>query len=960
MLKSGTHLGPYKILSQSGAGGMGQVYKARDTRLERTVAIKVLPPHLSADHERRQRFEREARTIASLNHPHICTLYDIGHAEIEESQFADRKSQQSQSAGRKAQIDGRGESAIFDLPSAIHYLVMEYLEGETVADRLKKGALPLDQVLTYGIEISDALDKAHGKGITHRDLKPGNIMLTRAGSKLLDFGLAKLREPRSGDSRGVAGRVPVDSSAVTLGDRDDPRAGPLADARGSDVPTLRDSLTIDGAVLGTLQYMAPEQVEGRTDDIDGRTDIFAFGALVYEMATGKKAFEGKSQASLIAAILEREVPPMSSLQPMTPASLDRVIKKCLVKEQENRWQSAKDLHDELEWIREGGGQESVKAEAKPTPKLWRRALPWAVTAVVTLAAVLAVAFYPGRSATPASQRVIFPFLPPQNASFAGSTSTNPPAVSPDGTQLAFRAFSEGAVRIWVRPLDSLEARAVPGTEGVDDALFFWSPDSRSLAFSAQGRMKKIDREGGQPAVLADLKGTAAPRGGDWNREGTIIFSLGIRGLYRVSAAGGEAVQIRTTDIPRGELALNFPSFLPDGRHFLYSITAIATRSDVQGIYVGSLDSKESKRLLGVTSRAEYAPPGYLLYVTDGTLMAHPFDAERLELSGEPFPLAANVVFNASTNSAAFSASENGVLVYRTGSSTVNSQLAWFDRSGRQLGTAGPPGAYLNPKLSPDGKRVAVEQLASGNRDIWIVDVASGIASRFTFDPAPDFDPFWSPDGKSVAVTRKASIYRKPSSGSGSEEVLLRNAVGTSIWDWSPDGRFFAYRPMEGVDVSILPLAGERKALGFLNGEFNEIEAQVSPNGKWCAYLSNETGRYEVYVQSFPKPGGKWQVTNNGGIHPRWRHDGKELFYIALDGKLMAVPVSGEEGLEISTSQSLFETRIVEGAATEPYLIQQYDVSPDGQRFLMNVPAGDAAASPTITVVVNWPAGLKKQ
>ena len=892
----GKRLGPYEILSQIGEGGMGEVYKARDTRLDRIVAIKVLPAHLANVGEARERFEREAHTIANLNHPHICVLHDIGCQD------------------------------------GIDYLVMEYLEGETLYQRLQKGPLPLEQVLEYAIQIADALDKAHHKGVTHRDIKPGNIMLTKTdGTKLLDFGLAKLKQE-------VA-------RAITP---------------ASEFPTVPGVLTVHGTLLGTLQYMAPEQVEGKTDEIDGRTDIFAFGAVVYEMATGKRAFEGENTASVIAKILDYNPPPMSTFQPMTPPALERVVNKCLAKEQEDRWQSARDLRDELKWIKEASSQVGMPAPVIARRKT-RERLVWAMGTTGLLLAILVILFvYSRRSLPPAPQRMIFSVSPPQNATFAGTSSTTSVALSPDGTQLAFRALEAGVAKIFVRPLDLLEAQAVPGTEGVDDRPFFWSPDSRSLGFSAEGKLKKVEAAGGPAQVLALLASTFW--GGTWNAEGTIVFSEGgTMGISRISAAGGDRVQIARPDNARGELLYEFPCFLPDGRHFLYTVTSTAGQPDVGGIYAGSLDSKESKRILGVVSQTTYIPPGYLLYVRDGTLMAHSFDGKRLELSGDPFPIAEQVSFNPGAGYAAFSASENGVLAYRPGSSTAISQLTWFDRSGRQLGTVGPPGVYLNPNLSPDGKRVAVEQFASGSRDIWIVDVERGSASRFTFNSAPESDPLWSPNGESIVYALNNNIYQKPSSGAGSEEVLLKNAVGTSIWDWSSDGRYIAYRPLEATDIWFLPLFGDRKPFGLMQTEYNEILAQISPNGIWIAYASNESGRYELYVQSFPNPGGKWQVTSNGGLFPRWRRDGKELFYmIPADQKLMAVPVRGGESLEMGTPQALFETRTVEGAATRPGLLQQYDVSPDGQRFLMNVPVGGAATSPSITVVLHWLAGLKKK
>jgi serine/threonine protein kinase/Tol biopolymer transport system component len=888
-LQAAARLGPYEILNLVGEGGMGEVYKARDTRLNRAVALKVLPAQFAQQPALRERFEREAHVIANLKHPHICTLHDIGRQDD------------------------------------VHYLVMEFLEGETLAERLKHGPLPLEQLLQYAIEISDALEAAHRQGLTHRDLKPANIMLTKSqGSMLLDFGLAKLKQEV------VRATIPL-----------------------SELPTIPGTLTVHGTLMGTLQYMAPEQVEGK--EVDARTDIFAFGTVAYEMATGQRAFEGESAASVIAKILEHDPPPMSTIQPMTPPALERVIRKCLAKDPDKRWQAASDLCDELKWLRESSGQTGMPAPSPPGRKL-RERLAWAVALLAVF--LLGGIVFPRRPAAPVAQPLMFSVSPPQTASFAGTSATNSMVLSPDGTQLAFRTFEAGQAKIWVHPLNALEARPVQGTEGVEDVAFFWSPDSRFLGFVAQGRLKKVEVGGGSPVVLADLTGGMFG-GGTWNAQGTIVYGLGLRGLFRVAETGGNAVRISVPDTSRGELTHALPYFLPDGRRFLYTVRATGAQPEVGGIYVGSLDSPSTQRLLPIASQAAYAPPGYLLYVRDGTLLAQPFDVERLELSGEAFSVAEPIAFNPGGGNAAFSVTSNGLLAYRTGSSTANSQLAWFDRSGRQLRTIGPPANYLNPTLSPDGRRVAVEQFASGSRDIWIVESESGVSSRLTFDPAPEFGPIWSPDGRFVIFTRKNNGYQKSSSGAGAEEVLLQNAVGTTIWDGSSDGRFLVYRPMHATDIWAAPLGGDRTPFGLLQTEFNEINAQISPQGTWIAYLSNESGRYEVYVQSFPKPGGKWQITTSGGVQPRWSRNGKELFYIALDGTLMAVPVRGTESFEVGTPQPLFVTRTVEGPTTAPNLLQQYDVSPDGQRFLMNVPTGGAAASPTVTVVANWLAALTK-
>jgi tRNA A-37 threonylcarbamoyl transferase component Bud32 len=630
-LATGAMLGPYELLSLLGKGGMGEVYRARDTRLDRTVAVKVLPQHLSSSPERRQRFEREARAVSSLSHPHICALYDVGRQD------------------------------------GIDYLVMEYIEGESLADRLSKGPLPVDQALRYSIQVANALDKAHRSGIVHRDLKPANIMLTKSGAKLLDFGLAKLRGNSS-------------EAAPSL----------------TSLPTERVSITAEGTILGTFQYMAPEQLEGR--EADARTDIFAFGAVVYEMATGKRAFNGKSQASLITAIMSADPQPISELQPMSPPALDRIVKRCLGKDPDERWQTAHDLMEELKWVAEAGSQAGAAAPVAARRKIRERG--WMIATVVFFlaAGLLAVAYFRRAPVETAAAATRFFIYPPEKVSFTGTF-----AISPDGRRIVFRGTSEGKTLLWVRALDSLSAQPLAGTQ---EALFpFWSPDSRFIGFYSSGKLKKIEATGGPAQPLCD-----APLGaqGAWNRDNVIVFAPNFAdALYRVSAAGGAPVPLTTLDASRKETAHVLPNFLPDGRHFIYLVTN-AQRENT-GIYVGSLDSKETKLLVNTYQGAAYAPPGYLLFMRERTLMAQSFDADRLELKGEPFPVAEQVdlQLSAEPRFASFSVSETGALVYRSGSRR-NYQLTWFDREGKQLGTIGPPGAYGNPWLSPDEKRVTVE------------------------------------------------------------------------------------------------------------------------------------------------------------------------------------------------------------------------------------------------------------
>jgi serine/threonine protein kinase/dipeptidyl aminopeptidase/acylaminoacyl peptidase len=890
-LTTGTRLGPYEISGAIGAGGMGEVYRARDTRLDRIVAIKVLPTHLADRPDLRERFEREARTIASLNHPHICTLHDIG------------------------QQDG------------IDYLVMEYLEGETLAQRLTKGPLPLEQVLQYAIEISDALDKAHRKGITHRDLKPGNIMLTKTGTKLLDFGLAKLAR----------------------------EAAPVTPE--SQLPTMKSAITAQGTILGTLQYMAPEQVEGK--EADARTDMFAFGVVVYEMATGKKAFEGTSQASLIAKILETDPPPMSSLQPMTPPALDRAVKKCLAKEPEKRWQAAGDVCDELKWIGEVGSQVGSAAPGV-TQRKGRERLAWSVSVTLLMAALALGAYEYFERAPQGVQTTRFFVSPPETWRLAGfgtvtSGSSSPLSVSPDGRRIAFVAGSpDGKYLLWVHSLDTLNAQALTGTDHASAP--FWSPDGTALGFFAGGKLKKIDVAGGPATTLCDAPDN---RGGTWSRDGVIVFNPGNRtALQRVAASGGAPTA--ATVLGQGEVGHYRPFFLPDGTHFLYRASK---GSETSGpIYLGSLDSPERKFLLDADASNAVYTQGHLVFLRETTLMAQPFDARRLTLAAGAFPIAESIQTQGNyPPSGVFSASENGVLTYQAGAATASSQLVWFDRVGKQIGVLGDAAPYGDLKLSPDGKQAldSIAGEAGKGRDIWLYDVARGLRTRFTFDAANNLESIWSPDGSRVVFDsdRKGhlDLYQKASSGAGPEEVLLQDNLDKYPESWSPDGRFILYSTFgapTGLRMFMLPLFGDRRPIPFQHTQFNETSGRFSPDGRWVAYQSNESGRLEIYVAPFPGPGGKWQISTAGGQYPQWRRDGNEIFYLAPGNALMVAEVNGKgSSVEVGAVKPLFQTR-----ATGRN--ERYAVSADGQRFLVNT-APEQSASAPITVVLNWTAGLKK-
>jgi eukaryotic-like serine/threonine-protein kinase len=886
-LVSGARLGPYEVVALLGAGGMGEVYKARDMRLERAVAIKVLPQRLSASPETRQRFEREARTISQLSHPHICALYDVGR---------------------------EGET---------EYLVMEYLEGETLAERLAKGQLPLEQTLRYGQEIADALDKAHRQGIVHRDLKPGNVMLTKSGVKLLDFGLAKAIAP------------PPSQSSMTA------------------LPT-QQGLTQEGTILGTFQYMAPEQLEGK--EADARTDIFALGATLYEMATGRKAFTGTSQASLISSIMTTDPPPISTIQPLAPQAFDRIVRKCLAKDPEDRWQSAADLGSELRWTSQTS-QAAVLSPSVSRAASRGRLLLW----MALLAATAALAFtLLRRQPAAAHRKVRFTIPVPEGNAFGSFVEAGAVAVSPDGRRLAFTAVPPGGrSALWVRDLDALTPQVLPGTEGA--ALPFWSPDSRFLGYFAGGKLKRVDVTGGASQTLCEAPDNLF--GGTWSDGGVILFGSDANGsLMRVAASGG--IPIAETTLLAGETGHSWPSFLPDGRHYLLLVER--EKAPSTEIYVGTLGDKNRKRLAASESGALYAPPTYLLFVREGALTAQAFNIRTLQLTGEPIPIAERVgrMGGAGTpRYGPFSASRNGVLAYGA-IAVVSSQLVWFDRRGQVL-EASTPGDYADPELSPDGRRVAVcrDDPKTGTPDIWIMDISRGARSRLTFDPRFEIYPVWSPDGSRIAFASDnegptTAIYLKPAGG-GTEELLLRERRPSWPLDWSRDGRLLLFSTSDsktGHDVWLLPVDGSRTPKPLLQTPFEEAEARISPDGRFFAFASNESGRPEVYVRPLGSSGEQWQVSIQGGTKPEWRQDGKELFYLAEDRKLMSVELKDGAGFDKVAPRALFQTRTPR--VDFPGFHSLYAVTPDGQRFLV-VQEPERPSSAPITVVLDWAAGLER-
>jgi eukaryotic-like serine/threonine-protein kinase len=902
-VKTGTRFGPYEILSAIGAGGMGEVYRARDTRLDRIVAIKVLPTHLADRSELRERFEREARTIASLNHPHICTLFDIG------------------------QQDG------------IDYLVMEYLEGATLAQRLQKGALPLEQVLQYAIEISDALDKAHRKGVTHRDLKPGNIMLTKTGAKLLDFGLAKLKQEAT----------PADVSL-------------------SDLPTGNDPLTAQGTILGTLQYMAPEQLEGKVE-VDARTDIFSFGAVVYEMATHKRAFEGDSQASVISAIMTSEPPAISLLQPMTPPALDRLVKKCLRKDRDDRWQSARDITDELKWIESGDSQAAVSEPTsgmKGVRALKGRGRFLTLGAFLFAILVTGLAVWNLKPAPTEPPKVVsrFTITLPSGQQLAGLNNGPAVALSPDGTHLAYVARQGGLQQLYLRAMDSLEANPIPGTEGAVNPFF--SPDGLYLGFFGGGKLKKVSVNGGAAVTLADASN---PCGADWGGQGIIAFAPTANGTIEQVPDTGGALQ-PLSHFEKSELSQRWPEFLPDGKALLFARAQSALDFTNAQISVQLLGTGQQRNLIPAATHPRYAPSGHLIYAQGGSLIAMPFDSRRLASTGAWVPVVEGVLQSPIKGDAQYGFSATGSLVYVSGGvQSAQSSLIWVSRNGTEQPLAAAAHAYLFPRLSPDGRRVAVG-IQEQEGQIWIYDLTRGGSTRLTFEGISNNAPNWTPDGKRISFQSnkggRPNIFWQLADGSGGLEQLTSSENNQAPSSWSPDGQLLAFmdiNPTTGYDIWVLrmgdpsPGSGQaRKAQPFLRTQFNESVPRFSPDGRWLAYVSDESGRYEIYVQPYPGPGGKWQISTEGGTEPTWNPNGRELFYRSGD-KMMAVDVTTQPGFAAGRPRMLFEHSYVPTPGTN----SNYDVSPDGQRFLMLKPSESAQAAPTqINVVLNWFEELKRR
>ena len=856
-LQSGTRLGPYEVLTALGAGGMGEVYLARDTRLDRRVAVKVLAPELAADPDFQQRFAREARAISRFNHPHICRLYDLGVGDQHD----------------------------------VSYLVLELVEGESLAVRLARGALPPAQVLRFAIQMAEALEAAHAQGIVHRDLKPANVMLTPAGVKLLDFGVAKRT---NGAGHGL-----------------------------SALSTAPPAATAEGTIVGTVHYMAPEQLQG--GKVDPRSDLFAFGAVVYEMATGRKAFDGATRVDVIGKILETEPPAISSLVRDVPAALEHVVQGCLAKLPADRWQAAHDVKLQLQWIERQASD--VGAATARTGVLHRTArwVPWAIAvASIALVAALQPSSRPAPLPTP---RLRFDLILPSSM---WQLPYHAGAISPNGDRFVFEAMVDGRQQLVVRDMETAGLTVLGGT----DMAFtpFWASDSGSVGFfHPGGHLKAVDLAGGPARIIADAKYTSADIGGTW-RGGVILFGSHDGQVYRVSEAGGKANRVKINTAGAAAEVFAAPRFLPDGRHFLLSA------SNEPGVYLASLDAPDIRRLIEDGTSANYAA-GHVFYSRGTTLFARPFDVDRLAFVGSEMQVGAGVVD--------VSASDSGTIAYRP-TGFLPSALTWYDRNGRRSVIFDEPGRYDQVVLSPSARRATVVRLNDqGNVDLWDADLTSGIFSRLTTHPAYDGDPAWAPDERALAFTSfrsgRGSVYIKDLN-TGSEKQLVASGEEIAVDQWTPDGRFIVCRTF-GKAVYVVSLTGDRTPQLLADTPYVEDEVRVSPDGRWVAYNADESGRWEVYVAAFPSFTLKRQVSSAGGVQPQWAADRKELFYLGLDGSMMSVRVTTGDVFTASPPQTLFKSRMAPNAS-----VPQYGVTADGERFLgLERLEGDRS----FTFLVNW-------
>lgn len=878
-LQPGSQIGPYEILAPIGAGGMGEVYRSRDTKLKREVAIKVLPAEFSSDPERIRRFQREAEVLATLNHPHIAQIYGVEEA------------------------------------GGMLCLVLELVEGETLADRLKRGAMPAEDALEMARQIAEALEAAHERDIVHRDLKPANIKITPQGKvKVLDFGLAK-----------AVGAEGIDQAT-------------------SHSPTMMSG-TVQGVILGTAAYMSPEQARGRT--VDKRTDIWAFGCVLYEMLTGQQAFAGEDVTDVIARIVRGE-PKWSALPPNTPAKIRQLLKRCLTKDPGRR---LRDIGDGKIEIEEAGKTESEQEQRKRAPI----GLAWLIAAAMALIAAVAVATVlrgpNSQSEIRNSQSMRFSISPPKGWRFLEAPTAQEIAISPDSKRLAFTVESEGGdYHYAIRVIDSLEAELVPGAGGTGP---FWSPDSRYLGFFAGGKLKQIELSSGVVKVICDAPD---PLWGTWGRDGTIILNIGGEGLSRVPATGGKREPLTALNPDRGEIGHVYPQFLDD-RRFLYSVFR---PPDEMPIHIGTLGSKDIKQISSSDSGVQYAA-GHLFFIRAGKLMAQRLDERNLELTGEPVRLVEPVWVNPIANYPGYGVSSELIAF---GSGTVpETQLVWVDRTGKEVGAIGTPDRYITVSLSPRQTHAAVTRFDPQSRsfDIWTIDLKSGSPSRFTFEPIFEGSPVWSPGGDSIAFRELTGAIKKRAANGGTQAETILKTTGNgwvTLSSWSKDGQQLAYtiNTGAGIDVVLLPLSGEKKPVPLLHESHDEANAQISPDSKWMAYESNESGKPEIYVVSFPKPDGKWQISGNGGTKPKWRPDGKELFFLSPSSQLMAVDVNGEGStFQKGVPKPLFKLPGPRNISS--WLGYNYDVAQNGQRFLFNKIL-DTSEPPSITVISNWQALLK--
>ena len=869
---------------------MGEVYRALDTRLDRSVAIKILPAHLSQNAEAKERFDREARAISSLSHPNICHLYDVGEQ------------------------DGAG------------YLVMEYLEGETLADRLRKGPLSLEQVLKTGREICEGLEKAHHKGVAHRDLKPSNIMLTKTGAKLMDFGLAKPATPA----------IAAGSSSASLA-------------------TMTQPLTAEGTIVGTIQYMSPEQVEGR--DADVRSDIFSLGAVLYEMITGKRAFEGKTTASTIAAILAAEPKPISTVQPMSPSVLEHVVKACLEKDPDDRIQTAHDVRLQLKWMAEAGSQVTSQpiVKAKGIRAFGRQGLIFSLGTLLLGAVIASLVTWNLKPAPPVPISR-FTITLPSGQQLTGLENGPSMALSPDGIHLAYVARQGATQQLYLRAMDKLEASPIPGTEGASEPFF--SPDGERLGFFASGKLKMVSLNGGAPLTVGDA---LQPRGASLGSQGKIAFAASWAStIQQVPEAGGTPQAL--THFVKGENSHRWPEFLPGGNAVLFSTAMTSSTWVNPQVAVHSVATGEQRVLVQLGTQPRYALSGHLVYAQGGTLMAAPFDPQRLTLTGTAVPVVEGVLQSAISGAAQYSLSGTGSLVYVPGSIQADQRkLVWVTRNGAEQPIAAPARAYRIPRLSPDGRRVVVA-IDDEGAQTWLYDLSRETLARLTFGGTVNQAPVWSPDGRRLAFQSNRegslSLFSQLADGSGGLERLSSSESSPAANSWSSDGQLLAFvdvNPTTGWDIWVLRLR-DHKAQPFLQAEFNENAPRFSPDGHWLAYASDESGHFEVYVQPYPGPGGKWQISAEGGMEPAWNPNERELFYRS-GRKMMAVEIATLSGFTAGKPRVLFEGDYV----PTPLQFPNYDVSPDGQRFLMLKPLEQEAAAPTqINVVLNWFEELKQR